>query len=128
MASGNDEGSQTLISTKEGRLIALNDRWLRLGSVIMARALEHRNISGGGSGLLVKEERGVGSSSVAKVVEEYVVDFALLKEMRAMEQQAAIELGQWRNDAVVGGQTNLSALTDDELREFNRLRAKVSEL
>ena len=78
--------------------------------------------------MLVKEERGVGSSSVAKVVEEYVVDFALLKEMRAMEQQAAIELGQWRNDAVVGGQTNLSALTDDELREFNRLRAKVSEL
>jgi hypothetical protein len=37
----------------------------------------------------------LGSAQNNQTVEEYAVDTALLKELRAHEQQAAQELGQW---------------------------------
>jgi len=40
----------------------------------------------------------VGTGLTPKVISEYVVDTALSKEIRAIAQQAAEELGQWKDD------------------------------
>lgn len=81
------------IADKERRLSALNDRWCRLKRVIEARAdaPEMAAAPGGSTGLLVRTMKQVGS----KVVEEFAVDTGLLKELREIEKQAAVELGQW---------------------------------
>ncbi len=80
---------------RQNRVDALNDRWERMQRVIMARAEEHCAIPGGDTGLLVKQKKSVGFGEHNQIVEEYAVDTGLLKELRAHEEQAAKELGQW---------------------------------
>lgn len=81
------------ISHVERRVFALNDRWQRLHRVIEERAADPSVAiaAGGGTGLLCRTEKAVGT----KVVEEFAVDVAVLKELREIEKQAAQELGQW---------------------------------
>lgn len=104
------------ITRRENRVDALNERWRRLHAVINARALEHANIPGGNTGLLVRQVRLVKvystttdpdeveepdaadvliSAKLSQEVAEYAVDTGLLKELREHERQAAQELGQW---------------------------------
>lgn len=127
-----DEG----ISSRQNRVDALNDRWHRMKQVIDERAVEPgiENVPGGSTGLLVRSHKMIGSGRDATVVEEYGVDVGLLKEMRAHEQQAAQELGQWADKTEISGPNggplqagpNLSALSDEELRAYRELLAKAT--
>lgn len=104
------------IANRQNRVDALNDRWLRLHQVIAARAIEHANVPGGSTGLLVRQVRLVKvysattnpddvdepdaadvliSAKLSQEVAEYAIDTGLLKELREHERQAAQELGQW---------------------------------
>lgn len=79
------------------RVDALNDRHERMQKVIAARAEapEMQDVPGGDTGLLVQRVKGVGGGDNFTIVHEYLVDTALLAELRATEKQAAEELGQW---------------------------------
>jgi hypothetical protein len=83
------------ISVRAKRVESLDDRWKRLKRVIEARAIDLKDIPGGDTGLLVRQLKSVGFGENNQLVEEYAVDTGLLKEMRAHEEQAAKELGQW---------------------------------
>ncbi len=50
---------------------------------------------GGTTGIVVRQLKMVGSGMSAKIVEEFAVDTGLIKELRANQEQAAKELGQW---------------------------------
>jgi hypothetical protein len=83
------------IAEKQNRVDALNDRWQRMQHIITARADEYADdppVPGAEEGLHV---RTVKLSATGLQVEEYTVDTGLLKELRAHEEQAAKELGQW---------------------------------
>lgn len=83
------------IAVKENRVDALVARQKLLLQVIAARAIEHSAAPGGATGLLVMQVKGIGRGLDFERVEEYAVDTGLLHEMREIEKQAAIELGEW---------------------------------
>jgi hypothetical protein len=84
------------IREKQNRLDALNDRCERMTNVIKQRAQVYAQVStGGNTGLLVRQVKGIGKGEDFQVVEEYAVDTGLLRELREHEKQAAIELGEW---------------------------------
>ncbi len=85
------------IAVLERRVEALTDRWMRMQKIIEDRAndADAAEIPGGKTGLLVKVTKGTGASSAGKGAGEFVLDIALLKELREHEKQAAQELGQW---------------------------------
>jgi hypothetical protein len=85
------------IAHRNSRVTALNDRWTRMQRVIEDRARddEMANVPGGPTGLLVHTVKQIGAGPSATTVDEYSVDTGLLKELRAHEEQAAKELGQW---------------------------------
>ncbi len=84
------------ITLKQNRLDAYNDLFDRCKQVIEARA-EDVTMTGAGSetGLLVRGYKAIGSGEFAEKVEEYSVDTGLIREMRELAKQAAIEMGQW---------------------------------
>ena len=100
------------IANRINRVNALNDRWRGMQQVIAERAADtssgtyttaltedgktERIIAPGWStGLLVRTEKQIGAGDRAVHVIEFAVDTGLLREMRAHEEQAAKELGQW---------------------------------
>lgn len=92
------------IADKQNRVDALDDRWHRMQRVIEARAEAHQKAPGGETGLLVRQVKFVrvhhpdgddDDGPRYHEVEEYAVDTGLLRELRAHEEQAAKELGQW---------------------------------
>lgn len=84
------------ISKRRRRVAALDDRWHRMARVIEARAEAMADEAPGtDTGLLVRQIKVVGAGKSQQTIEEYVVDAALLRELRATEEQAAKELGQW---------------------------------
>ena len=97
------------IADKQNRIDAYNDLWGRLRTVVAERAEEMGGeIAGAGTGLLVRQAKIVKVFEVkdegddegvpqkrARVVYEYAVDTGLLRELRALGEQAAKELGQW---------------------------------
>jgi hypothetical protein len=64
---------------------------------------------GASTALLVRRERSVGSGQNQKFVAEYKVDTGLLRELRKLEKQAAIELGQWTEKRDVKLDANVRA-------------------
>jgi hypothetical protein len=90
------------------RIRWLNGRIRRMMRIIRERAKDPamRGVPGGDTGLLVRRVKGLGSGENLRLVEEYHVDTALLKELREHEKQAAIELGQWteKKDLTAAGQ------------------------
>lgn len=52
-------------------------------------------VAGGKTGLLCRTQKGLGSGKDFEIVDEFELDAALLRELRAHEEQAARELGQW---------------------------------
>ncbi len=114
------------IASRTRRIQALNDRWDRMKRVIDERASdpEFSNVAGGTTGLLVHTVKMIGGGRDATTVDEYAVDTGLLKELRAHEEQAAKELGQWveKTRGEVTGKDggpiqvqDVSRLDDDEL-------------
>lgn len=99
LAEIRDEVRRLGIGTVERRVAALNDRWNRLRQVIEARADDPRmeGIPGASTGLLtVTQVKQVGMGPDARMVSLYGIDAPLLREIREVEKQAAIELGQWQ--------------------------------
>lgn len=103
------------ITSKKNRLEALNQRWEGLMKVIKERGADPAmaGVPGGSSGLLVKQEKLLKVYAVtdtveggeiveairqAKLVEKFTVDMPVMKELREMEKQAAIETGQWQEE------------------------------
>lgn len=80
------------IGMREQRVAALNRRWLALQEIIAERGADPRmaRAPGGRTGLLVRTKKALG----ARVVEEFQLDGALLRELREIERAAAEELGQ----------------------------------
>lgn len=93
------------IAVRTKRLAALNDRWNRMQRVIDERAegADVANVPGGTTGLLVHTVKMIGGGRDATIADEYAVDVGLLKELRAHEEQAAKELGQWTEKQEVQG-------------------------
>jgi hypothetical protein len=90
MASISEAVVKDGITTVEGRVASLSDRHRRMEDIIKDRAEKmpldekYGHIPGAATGLLTNNYKGV--------------DVALLQEMRATEQQAAQELGQWKTE------------------------------
>jgi HAMP domain-containing protein len=107
------------IGNRNARVTALQSRWNRMRQVIDERAAspEFGDVPGGSTGLLCKTY--VGKDADQPV---YKLDTGLLAELRAHEQQAAQELGQWKtvveSKTVTFNQTTITLgllLTDAEL-------------
>lgn len=92
-----DEVRRIGIADRTRRIAALNDRWNRLRRIIEDRADDEsmEGVPGGSTGLLARTLKGLGRGDDFTVVAEYAVDTGLLAELRAVEKQAAQELGQW---------------------------------
>ena len=94
------------IADPDIRLKHYNDRHKRLANVIYERAKDPQMqaVPGGKTGMLTvtykmltrMDDTGDKPVRVMEPVPEYAVDTATLAEMRALEQQAAIDLGQWK--------------------------------
>jgi hypothetical protein len=108
----------------------LHERRQLLLQIVAERAADpsRAGVPGGRTGLLVRQVKQIGSGAAAREVEEYELDAALLRELRAHEEQAARELGQWveRPEADSPGPVVLSqvVVTDREgarqyLERFN---------
>lgn len=91
--------SRRAISYVERRVDALNHRWVGLQRVVDERAVDplYASEPGGGTGLLVRRVKRIGSGKNAREFVEFAVDVRLLTELRRLEKQAAQELGQWKN-------------------------------
>jgi len=122
----------------ERRIQVLSDVHERILQVIDARA-EDKSLStvpGGATGLLVHDVKGVGKGNDFRLVNIYTADVSLLRELRAIEEQIAKELGQWtekREVAGVGGEPlipepklDLSKLSIEELKFLRNLTAKAA--
>jgi hypothetical protein len=117
------------------RVRCLNDRHQRMRRVIEQRAADPsmQGVPGGDTGLLVRDVKVVGQGEHAQRVDLYRVDTGLLAELRATEEQAARELGQWsdRQETTVTGTVavqpavDYSKLSDDEVRTLYALQAKA---
>ena len=77
------------VREKNTRLEALQSRWEKLNRVIEQRAVapELQQVPGGDTGLVVRTR--VGNYNV------FAVDIRTLRELRAIEEQASRESGQW---------------------------------
>ena len=86
------------VRSKAKRVEIYEDVHERFWQIIKERAADPamENVPGGRSGMLVKQVKIVGTAEGPKVVSEYVPDTGLSKEIRAILQQAAEELGQWK--------------------------------
>lgn len=103
------------LAVLERRLAALNDRWLRLLRVIDERAADPsmQAAAGGKTGMLVRtlKRMKVGDEGPPIDIDEFAVDVALSRELREIEKQAGIMLGQWTTHHKI----DLSHLSDADL-------------
>lgn len=83
------------IRLRENRLRNLQTRVDKMMALIEARALDLAEVTGGETGLLVRDYKHGGTV--------YKFDAALLREMREHEKQAAQELGQWLDKKEITG-------------------------
>ena len=85
------------IADRRNRVNALNRRWEKMQQIIEERAADPSmaDVAGGDTGLLAHSVKGVGSGTGVELIDVYEVDTGLLRELRAHEEQAAKELGQW---------------------------------
>ncbi len=84
------------IRDRKARIAVLQDRWERLQRVISERAADPNmaGVPGGRTGLILVRVRRVGRGKDV-TVRQYEVDTRTLAEIRAIEEQAARELGHW---------------------------------
>ena len=82
--------------------------------IIAERGIDMAAIPGGASGLLARQFKQIGAGEKTEKVEEYKIDpgiLAISQELRELERQAAIELGQWQADQSGEGEDGFT-LTD----------------
>jgi len=96
------------IAKKRHRLKVLNDLHEKELTVIAERAEANAGLApGGATGLVVRQLKQIGSGRDVQIVEEWVVDNATIRQIMALEQQAAQELGQWQERVQVEGMTTV---------------------
>jgi hypothetical protein len=88
---------KSAIARKGRRLRALGERWASLQKIARerGRALAGENVPGGGTGYLAKTTKMIGAGERSQVVTAYELDADLLRELRAHEEAASKECGQW---------------------------------
>lgn len=88
---------EAAISTKEERMRMYADIQRRLWLIVQERGQDAslKAVPGGKSGFIVRQIKAIGSGATQKVVPEYSADVSLSREIRAVAEQAAMELGQW---------------------------------
>lgn len=102
------------IAKKRERLKTLNTLHQKAMQVIEERAADMEDeATATGTGLLVRQIKIVRNGDDVTVLREYVVDVALMREIRALEEQASKELGQWVDKSEVTGE-----LRTIEIREI----------
>lgn len=91
------------IAKKHKRIAALDRLHKKALEVIEQRANDPvmKLAPGGNTGLLVRTEKQMGLGSNAVSIVEFQFDRALVAEIRAIQEQAARELGQWVEKAEV---------------------------
>lgn len=84
------------IASIVNRVRMLDNLWGRLYQVVLERAEapENEKAAGGKTGTIVKQLKAIGHGKEFRMVEEFSVDVALIREMRSLQQDAAKELGQ----------------------------------
>jgi hypothetical protein len=123
------------LARRERRLQVLSDVHERVLTLIDERASDASMVSvpGGSTGLLVRNVKSVGKGEGCQIVNEYTVDTSLLRELRAIEEQIAKELGQWTEKQELTTppsrsgepQMDLSKLSIEELKIMRALEAKM---
>lgn len=99
----------------ESRVDRLNRDWLKLQRIIDERGADPdmASVPGGKTGLVLRKLKSIGSGEKTVIVKEYEIDAAILKELRALEKQAAIELGQWgAKREMIGGLAEIHDLVN----------------
>lgn len=93
------------IAQRRKRVSSQNDRWRKMLAVIEERAADPalQGVPGGQTGLLVHQQRAIGTGRNQTVIDEYTVDTGLLKSLLDHEKHAAQELGQWAEKHEHGG-------------------------
>jgi Terminase small subunit len=86
--------------SKRKRIEMYADMHERLWRIVKERAADPAmaKVPGGQSGFMLRTLRALGSGAHMKIIPEYVPDTALATKILAVAQQAAEELGQWKND------------------------------
>lgn len=93
------ETRSSAVVTVEGRVDMLTDLAQRYMQLIRERAEEMAGeIAGGGTGLLVRTVKTIGTGRNQETITEYRADTAVTKELRETIKQLAIELGQWNEN------------------------------
>lgn len=104
-----DEAKQTAITDLAYRLSRLDEIERRYWMLIEDRAAKYgaENAPGASTGLVVKQYKMVGSGPDATLMEEWVADTAVTKEIRSTHEQAAKELGQWKDNLNLSGEVGV---------------------
>ena len=90
--------SRYRIAKRRERVRILDQQQTKLLEVQDARAVAYDGMApGGDTGVLVKTEKIVGDLTVI----EWAVDTGVIHEIRALQKQAAQELGQWSEKSTV---------------------------
>lgn len=123
------------IANRLGRLNEAKDRHGRLKQVIDARAAaasaDPEKAPGAESGALARELKTLGTGDSQQVIAEYKFDAPLFRELREIEKQVAIEVGDWAEKRELSGPAGGPIMTDAamtlarvftpaELAEFER--------
>jgi phage terminase small subunit len=99
-----EEVKKRAIANVEYRVAKLDELEKRYWDLIDARSSElGEEVAGGDTGLLVKQEKVIGTGNSAQHITEYKADTAVTKEIRELHKQAAQELGQWIEKNEHGG-------------------------
>jgi transposase-like protein len=119
------EALQRAIARKEYRVGVLADRHSKLSEVLEARAEVMGDIPGGRSGYLV---RSIVASGGELIGYEYAVDTGALKELRAIEEQVAKELGQIVDKREVTGKDGGPLQLAVERMSDEQIEAEIAKL
>jgi phage terminase small subunit len=88
------------ITSKQDRVRRYAEIQERLWQIVEERSADPAmaKVPGGKSGFIVRQIKIIGTGANQRIVPEYVADTGLAREIRAINQQAAEELGQWKNE------------------------------
>jgi len=115
------------ISRRERRLSVQNELHNKLLVVVAERAAdpELQAVPGGKTGLICKTVKGIGKGDDFRVVEVFQTDTDTLKELRALHELTAKELGQTVERHEIAEVSASTFKTDEELeQELVQLLAK----
>ena len=94
-----------------------------MNRVIEERAQAYKDYPAGAStGLLVRQMKIIGSGKAAREIEEFAADVGLLREIRELEKQIAIEMGEWEAAGVQVNNYIAPSLEERKARIIELLR------